>query len=185
MVNMKLPSARHLSLTHGKIRRSRTGCAAVNVRVDNPQNFSVIDQSYERNLMRKLVIFFFFLAIACDKEDDPEKFSSLNGYWVVRTPDEATTVTFRIAVDADNNTVIDRASVQHDGNDYNSEPIDAALIIASPTEIESLTLVSGRLIIRFLAMTANSDFTQLQIDNSIFTIDGAFREFSMIQATRN
>ena len=136
-------------------------------------------------MMRKLVIFIFLLGVACDQDDDPEKFSSFNGYWIVRTPDEATTVTFRIAVDADSNTIIDRASVQHDGEDLDADPIDGALIVTSPAEIESLTLVSDRLIIRFLTMTANSDFTQMQIDNSIFTIDGAFREFSMIQATRN
>ena len=135
--------------------------------------------------MRKVLIFVFLVAVGCDKEDDPEKYTSFNGFWVVRTPDDATTVSFRIALDADNNTVIDRALVEHNGKNYDSQPIDGALIVTSPTEIESLTLVGDGFVVRFLTLTTNSDFTQLQIANSIFTIDGAFREFSMISATRN
>jgi hypothetical protein len=136
--------------------------------------------------MRKLpMIFILFLGLSCNKDDDPEKFTSFNGYWIVRTPDDATTVTFRISVDADNNPIIDRTSVQHSGADYNSQPIDAELIVTSPTEIESVTFVTGRFVIRLLTLSTNSDFTEMQIANSIFTIDGGFREFSMISATRN
>lgn len=135
--------------------------------------------------MRKVLIFFLLLGVACDKEDDPEKYTSFNGYWIVRTPDDATTVTFRIAVDSDNITVIDRASLEHNGKNYDSQPIDGALIVTSPTEIESLTLVGDGFVVRFLTLTTNGDFTQMEIANSIFTIDGAFREFSMIKAVRN
>lgn len=136
--------------------------------------------------MRKLsVIFILFLGLSCNKDDDPEKYTSFNGYWIVRTPDDATAVTFSIGVDSDNKPAIVRASVEHNGSDYNSQPIDGALIVTSPTEIESLTLVTDRFVIRFLTLTANNDFTQMQIANSIFTIDGGFREFSMLSATRN
>jgi len=136
--------------------------------------------------MRKLpVILILFLGLSCNNDDDPQKYTSILGYWVVRTPDDATTVTFRIALDADSVYIVDKASVQHNGSDYNSQPIDAALIVTSETEIESLTLVTNQFVIRLLTMSANSTFTEMQIANSIFTIDGVIREFSMFSATRN
>lgn len=125
-----------------------------------------------------------FLVLACSKDDDPEKYTSISGYWVVRTPDGATTVGFRIGLDADNVHVVDRASVQHNGTDYNEQPIDTDIIVTSDTEIESVTLVTNRFVIRLLTLTSNSGFTEMEIENSIFTIDGEIREFSMFNATR-
>ena len=141
--------------------------------------------------MRKIAVFLLILvSAACDKDEDPDKFSSLNGYWTVRTPDGSTTVTFRIALDSDNITVIDKASVVHNGTDFNSKPIDAGIVLLSDRAIESVTLVNNSFevpyfVIRFLGLSSNENFTEMQIENSIFNINGQFREFQSIKATRN
>lgn len=136
--------------------------------------------------MRKLpVILILFLGLACNKDDDPEKFTSLNGYWIVRTPDNATTVSFRIVVDSNSEQEIDFASVRHNGTDYNSEPIDAAIVVTGPSEIESVTLRTSALVIRFWTATVNSDFTEMTIANASLVIDGNIREFEMLQGTRH
>ena len=135
--------------------------------------------------MRNLSVFLFlFLAFACSKDDDPEKFTSINGYWVVRSPDNETTVTFRIGVDPDNKQVINAAFVNHNGADYNSQPINSVLVVTSATQIESITFLTDQIVIRFLELSANSEFTEMDIANSSFRIDGVFREFAMIKATR-
>lgn len=136
--------------------------------------------------MRKLaVILFLFSAGSCRDDDDPQKFSSLVGYWVVRTPDAATTLTFRIGIDPDTDQLaIENASVRHDGVDYNSGPVDAALVVTSESEVESMTFRATQFTIRLWTLTANADFTEMEIANSSFVIDQAFREFSMITATR-
>lgn len=140
--------------------------------------------------MRKPVhIIFFFLLLACNKDDDPEKYSSINGYWEVKTPDNATTVTFRVAQDSDQQYVIETATVNHNGVDYNSKPIDASIVTTSPTEVESITMLNNDnnvpfFIIRFLDISVNADFTEMQITNSIFHIDNNAREFPMLKATR-
>ena len=136
--------------------------------------------------MRTLpVMLIVFLALACNKEDDPEKYTSINGYWVVRTPDGATTVTFRIILDADNNHVIDRTQVRHNNTDYDSEPVDAAIIVTNANEIESITFRTSDLVIRFWTITVNSDFTGMTITNSSLVIDGGIREFEMLPVTRH
>jgi hypothetical protein len=38
--------------------------------------------------------------------------------------------------------------------------------------------------VRFQEITVNNSFTEMQINISSFNIDGAFREFPMIKATR-
>ena len=140
--------------------------------------------------MRKLpLILFLILGVACNKEDDPEKFTSFNGYWFVRTPDDSTTVTFRIGVDADNENTVSFASVRHNQTDYNSKPIDAGIVATTASEIESITILNNIpqapfFVIRFLEITVNSDFTEMDITNSTFNIDGGYREFAMIKATR-
>lgn len=141
--------------------------------------------------MRRLAVFvFILLSAACNKEDDPDKFTSINGYWTVTTPDGATNVTFRIAQDADNLFIIDKASVVHNATDFNSKPIDAQIVMLSTQEVESITFLNNSFeapyfIIRLLNLTANGDFTEMEIDNSIFNINGEFREFATIKATRN
>ena len=130
------------------------------------------------------------LAVCCNKDDDPEKFTSINGFWTLRTPDSQTTLTFRIAQDEDDILVIDRASVVHNGTDFNSKPIDAEILTISAREIESLTFVNNSFeipyfVIRLISISVNEDFTEMQIDNSSFNINGEFREFSMITAARN
>ena len=136
--------------------------------------------------MRKFsLILFLILGLACNKDDDPEKYTSINGAWVVRTPDDATTVVFNVAVDSDNNPVVQSASVTENGSPLTSQPIDAAIIVISPQEVESVTLRADVFVIRLLDISVNNDFTEMEITNSIFLINGAFREFSGIKATRN
>lgn len=141
--------------------------------------------------MRRLsVILFLVLAFACDKDDDPEKFTSINGYWVVRTPDDATTVTFRIVQDSDSEYAVDAVLVSHNGTNYDSKPVEARIAVTSPTEIESITLINTDatipfFVIRFQQITVNSDFTEMDIGISSFTIDGVINGFPMIKATRN
>ena len=143
--------------------------------------------------MRKLpVLLLLFVVLACNKDDDPEKFTSINGYWIVRTPDDATEVTFRISQDSDNQYVVEAENVfvKHDGRDYNSKEIDAGISVPNATGIESITLVVNSpsppfFVIRFQEISVNSDFTEMQINISSFNIDGTFRAFPMIMATRD
>ena len=140
--------------------------------------------------MQKLaVILLVLMAIACDKEDVPKKFNSINDYWTVDTPDGQTTVTFRVTQDADDIHVIDRVSVVHNGTEFNSKPIDADIILISDKQIESITFVNNSFeipffVIRFMTASVNDDFTRMVIENSTFNINGEFREFGMISATR-
>ena len=129
-------------------------------------------------------------ALACDKDDDPGKFTSINGYWIVRTPDDATNVTFRVIQDADKLHTISNVAVRHNGVDYNSKQIEGGLTVVSAREIESITMFNNSFIapffvIRFQEISVNADFTEMQINISNFNIDGTFREFSSIIATRN
>jgi hypothetical protein len=127
--------------------------------------------------MRKLaLILLIVFVVACDKEDDPDKNTSINGYWTVKTPDDQTTVTFRVSQDADNIHIIDRVSVVHNGTEYNTKPIDADIIVLSPTEIESITFVNNSFqipffVIRFMNISVSSDFIRMDIDNSSFNVD--------------
>lgn len=135
-------------------------------------------------------IVFLLLAIGCNKDDEPEKFKSINGFWILRTPDSQTTLSFRIAQDQDNINVIDRVSVVHNGTNFDSKPIDAEIITISAREIESLTFVNNSFevpyfVIRLTSISVNEDFTEMQIANSAFNLNGEFREFPMITASRN
>ncbi len=138
---------------------------------------------------RLAAILLLVLAIGCNKEDDPEKFTSINGHWTLSTPDGLTRVSFSISQDSDNINVIDRISVVHNATDFNSKPIDAGIITISGREIESITFTNNSFeppyfVIRLLNISVNEDYTQMQIANSSFNINGEFREFSMINATR-
>lgn len=138
---------------------------------------------------RLAAILLLLLAIGC-KEDDPEKFTSINGYWTVNTPDGQTRVTFRIGQDSDNIALIDKVSVVHNATDFNSKPVDAGIITVSEREIESITFTNNSFespyfVIRLIDISVNEGFTEMQIANSSFNVNGAFREFSMINATRN
>ena len=129
-------------------------------------------------------------ALACDKDDDPGKFTSINGYWIVRTPDDATNVTFRVIQDADKLHTISNVAVRHNGVDYNSKQIEGGLTVVSAREIESITMFNNSFIapffvIRFQEISVYADFTEMQINISNFSLDGTFREFSSIIATRN
>ncbi|HEU5145147.1 MAG TPA: hypothetical protein VFT90_00460 [Chryseosolibacter sp.] len=135
-------------------------------------------------------IVFLFLALACSKDDEPERFKSINGTWIVRTPDSQTTLSFRVSQDQDNINVIDRTSVVHNGTDFNSKTIYANMITINEREIESLTFTNNSfeqpfLVIRLTNASVNEDFTEMQIENSSFNINGEFREFPMITAGRN
>ncbi|MGC1241052.1 MAG: hypothetical protein WA874_05675 [Chryseosolibacter sp.] len=136
--------------------------------------------------MRKfLFVIFLVSAIACNKDDDPDKFTSIQGYWIVRTPDNLTEITFRIAVNSDNEQVVDAVSMKHNGSDYNKAPIGAEIALLSPTEIEYISFRTNDFVIRFWTISVNADFTTMEIANSSFVIDQNFREFSMINASRN
>ncbi len=132
--------------------------------------------------------FWFFiliiLGLSCNKDNDPNVFTSITGYWIVRTPDNATNITFRIGINSNKEYIIESVTVNHNGSDYSRQPIDARLIVFSPTEIESLTFRTDDFVIRFLDILVNNDFTELAISNSILVFDGTFRDFPMIKATR-
>ena len=140
--------------------------------------------------MRKLSCFLLLaLSAACNKDDDPDKFNSINGYWIVRTPDDATEVTFRVSQDTDSDYVIDKVIVRHAGATYDTKPIDAEISVISAREIESITLVNSStqipfFVIRFQEVTVNDAFTEMQINISSFNIDGVFRQFSPVAGTR-
>jgi hypothetical protein len=134
--------------------------------------------------MRKVCCFLILLVTCGCGDDDPKKYSSINGYWIVRTPDNATDVTFRIGQNADKEFIIESVLVNHNGADYNTEPVDSQIIVTSPTEIESITFRANSFVIRFLTITVNSEFTEMEITNSSVRIDQDFREFEMMKATR-
>lgn len=135
--------------------------------------------------MQKLALIgFLVLAFACNKEDDPEVFTSLSGYWIVRTPDNATTITFKIGTDANSQYVIENTGVTHNGGVYTKQPIDSRIMVTSATEIESIYFRTDDFVIGLLEMSVNTTFTELLISNSSWNIDGAFREFAMMTATR-
>lgn len=129
------------------------------------------------------------LAAACSEDDGPSRPTSILGYWTVDTPDNATRVTFRIGQDSDQQYIIEAASVNHNGSDYRSKPVEAGLVILSANEIESISILNNDptipfFVIRFLDISVNADFTEMEIANSTFNIDGVFREFPMIVARR-
>lgn len=135
--------------------------------------------------MRKLsLVLFVFVGWACN-EDDPEKFTSFEGYWIIRTPDDATMVTFGISQNGDGELVVSSAAVVHNGATFDGQPIDAGIFPVSPTHIESITFRTNSFVLRFLEISVNNDFTEMEIANSILLFDGVFREFSMLKATRN
>lgn len=135
--------------------------------------------------MRKLsLILLSVLVLGCSKDDEPEVFTSITGFWIVRTPDNATNITFRIGVNSNNEYIVETAGVNHNGSDYTAQPIDAGLFIISPKEIESITFRTTDFIIRLLNISVNNTFTELEISNSILLFDGIFREFAMMKATR-
>lgn len=140
--------------------------------------------------MRKLLWFLLVaLAVACNKDEDPSKPTSILGYWTVQTPDNATRVTFRIGQNADQEYIIEAASVSHNGSDYHSKPVEGGLVVLSANEIESITILNNEstipfFVIRFMNISVNADFTQMEIENSTFNVDGVFRQFSMIVANR-
>ena len=123
-------------------------------------------------------------ALACNKDEDPEKYTSYNGYWIVRTPDDLTEVTFRIGADADNLQIVDAVSLMHNGSVYNREVIDAELAVTSSTELEFISFRTNDFVIRLWTISVNGDFTEMQITNSSFVIDKIFREFPMLTASR-
>ena len=130
------------------------------------------------------------LVVACNKDDDADKFSSVNGYWIVRTPDDATTVTFWIGQDPDGLLMVDRVAVRHNGVQYNSDNSDARITLVSAREVESITIISQSFVppfyvIRFQDIQVNDSFTEMQISIASFNVDGVFREFSSIVATRD
>lgn len=152
-----------------------------------PETFRLlIIERRKKSVMRKLtfLVLVLLLAFACKKDDDPKAFNSVSGYWIVRTTDDITTVSFTIIPDADNDYAIESASVTYNGDVYTAQPIDTRIITVSDTEIESITFRSDDFIIRLLEITAINNFTELQISNSTFVIDGIIREFAMIKATR-
>ena len=125
--------------------------------------------------MRKVfLILFLFLGWACN-EDGPEKFTSIAGYWVISSPDEATTVTFGIGQDSNGDFVVESTAVRHNGTDY-TQTIDAGIFPISPMEIESITFRTNSFVLRFLEILVNTDYTEIEITSSILLFDGVFRE---------
>lgn len=141
-------------------------------------------------MYRLRALVFLLLAVSCNKDDEPEKFSSINGFWIVRTSDAQTTLSFRISQDQHNIHVIDKVSVVHNGTAFDSKPIDANIITISEREIESLTFTNNTfeepfVVIRLTNISVSEDFTEMQIANSSFNINGTFREYAMIPGERN
>ena len=134
--------------------------------------------------MRRLTcILIVLLSFACSKDDDPKALTSIAGNWVVATPDGETVINFRIGKDSNNEYTIESSSVRHNGG-VNSQAIDARIITASDTVIESITFRTDDFIIRLLEASVNSDFTELQITNSTFVVGGVIREFAGMTGTR-
>jgi hypothetical protein len=141
--------------------------------------------------MRKLaVILSLVLAAACNDDDSANKYTSIDGYWIIRTPDDNTEVTFKIGRDADNQFIVQNVSVHHNGTDYNTKETDARITVVSETEVESITLITTVAeipfyVIRFQSISVNASFTEMLISNSSFLVDGVHSEFAMITATRD
>ncbi|MDQ2657171.1 MAG: hypothetical protein M3Y60_07095 [Bacteroidota bacterium] len=139
--------------------------------------------------MRKLAVILCLIMSAACNDDDATRYTSIDGYWVVRTPDDDTDVTFQVGRDADNQFIVQSVSVHHNGTDYNNKETDAEITVLSEREVESITFVTTVpqipfYVIRFQGISLNSDFTEMLISNSSFQIDGVFDEFAMITATR-
>lgn len=139
--------------------------------------------------MRKLAVILCLVVSAACNDDDVRRYTSIDGYWIVRTPDDNTDVTFRIGRDGDNQFIVESVDVHHNGTDYNTKDTDAEVNVLSEHEIESITFVTTVpqvpfYVIRFQSVSVNADFTEMVISNSSFNIDGVFREFAMITARR-
>ncbi len=139
--------------------------------------------------MRKLAVILCLVASAACSDDDVRRYTSIDGYWIVRTPDDNTDVTFRIGRDGDDQFIIESVDVHHNGTDYNTKDTDAGINVLSEHEIESITFVTTVpqvpfYVIRFQSVSVNADFTEMVISNSSFNIDGVFREFPLITAGR-
>jgi hypothetical protein len=134
--------------------------------------------------MRKLTCILLLLSFACNKDDDPKKFTSISGNWLVITPDDATTISFRIGKDSNGEYVVESSTVRHNGG-INSEPIDARIVTTTETHIESITFRTNDFIIRFLEVSVDTGFTQLEITNSTLIVGGVFREFAGMSGTRD
>ncbi len=139
--------------------------------------------------MRKLAVILCLVASAACNDDDVRRYTSIDGYWIVKTPDDNTDVTFRIGRDGDNQFIVESVDVHHNGTDYNTKDTDAEVNVLSEHEIESITFVTTVpqvpfYVIRFQSVSVNADFTEMVISNSSFNIDGVFREFAMITARR-
>jgi hypothetical protein len=124
------------------------------------------------------------LACGCHKDDEPKAYTSLLGNWVVRTPDNATVVSFRIDI-SNNEYVILSPSVKQNGGAYTKEPIDAQVLVTTATELESISFHTSDFIIRFLEITVNTGFTELTIANSTLVIGTDIRAFAQMKATRS
>lgn len=140
--------------------------------------------------MRKhLWILLLIVSFCCEDEDQPQPPSSIEGYWIVRTPDDATALAFEIRGDQDNGFQITEFSVNHNGVVYGTKPVDADIMVTSATEVESMTFVTldaqpPFFVIRFQQVTVSDDFTEMQINFATFQIDGQTRAFEKMGATR-
>ena len=93
--------------------------------------------------------------------------------------DNETTITFTIGLDTNHQYVIETATVNHKGDDFQGHEIVGGLAV-SPTRIESIVLSSDVFVLRFVEISVTGGFNEMQIT----TANGVFREFSMIKATR-
>jgi hypothetical protein len=134
--------------------------------------------------MRKLIFLLIAaLALACSKDNNPGPPSSVNGYWMVSTPDGFTTVTFKIGVGTNNEPVIESVLVNHQGTTY-TQSIDVSLIPLSGGGIESISFRATEFVILLEGITVNADFTEMQIAHSTFTFGMDIRNFAVLKGIR-
>jgi hypothetical protein len=140
-------------------------------------------RSLATGMRRKLrVILLLILTGACNN-NDPPKYDSILGDWMIQTPDNETTINFLIGLDINNQFIIETATVNHNGDDFEGHLIDGGLAI-SPTQIESIVISSDVFVLRFIDIKVAGGFAEMEITTASLLINGAFREFSMIKATR-
>jgi hypothetical protein len=134
-------------------------------------------------MTRKLLVISLLILTGACNDTDPPKYDSILGEWIIDTPDNETTIAFTIGLDTNNQYVIEAASVNHNGDNFEGHEIEGGLAI-STVQIESIVLSSDVFVLRFVDISVRGGFTEMEITSASLLINGVFREFEMIKAIR-